>query len=142
MSRPIGLSSDPARAGIWRVKAGSPVADDSATLTDANITPTVSSTTGGAIAFYGLDSILVAVEFVGGTDPAAELDVLFRDEDASDGSRWKRAGAAVTLSADFQEVQVFGSKVFPRLQDITGTPTQVTLVIKPGAYQRGCAPFV
>lgn len=141
MARNIGLPADPARAGVWRTVTGAPVTDDSVTLTDANISPTVSSTTGGAMGFSGLDSLLVAVEFTGGTTPAASLDVLYRDEDAADGSRWKRAGSAIALSVDFQEIQVFGAKCFPRLQDITGNPTGVTLVIKPAAYQRGRGPF-
>ena len=141
MARLIGLPSDPARAGVWRAVTGAPVADDSATLTDANISPTVSAIMGGAIAFYGLDSLLMAVEFAGGAGPTAELDVLYRDEDAADGSRWKRAGTAIALSADFQEVQVFGAKCFPRIQTITGNPTGITLVFKPGAYQRGRGPF-
>lgn len=140
MARPIGLPSDPARAGVWRSVTGSPVAADSATLTDTNFPATPDTTTGGAIPFR-MESILVAAEFTGGTSPGAELDVLFRDGDAADGSRWKRAGSAITLSSQFQEVAVFGSLVFPRIQNVTGNPTAIMLVIKPGQAQRGHPAF-
>lgn len=141
MARPIGLPSDPRKAGVWRSTTGAPVASDSATLTDANFSPTPSASTGGAIGFFGMETLLVAVEFTGGTSPAATLDMLFRDEDAADGSRWKRAASTLALTADFQEVEVFGACVYPRLQAVTGSPTGITIIIKPGRYQRGRGPM-
>lgn len=142
MARPIGLPSSPDRAGTWRIKAaGGGVSSDSATLTDTNFPPTADAADGGAIAFHNVESILVAVELTGGTTPSATLDLLFRDEDAADGSRWKRVGSPLALTPDFQEVHVFGSKVYPRLSAVTGSPTQVELVIKPGRFTMGRGPF-
>lgn len=142
MARPIGLPSSPDRAGTWRIKAaGGGVSADSATLTDALFPATADATNGGAISFYGVESILVAVVLTGGTGPTAELDMLFRDEDAADGSRWKRKDSALALTTSFQEVYVFQSKVYPRLSAVTGSPTQVELIIKPGRFTIGRGPF-
>jgi hypothetical protein len=138
MARPIGLPSEPARAGIARSVTGSPVAADSATLTDANISPTVSSTTGGAIAYRGLDTVLLAVEFTGGTNPTCTVDLLLRDEDAADGSRWHKS-TTIGLDSNFAEAWVYGSTMFPRLASVTGSPTGVTILVKPGRYRPGPA---
>lgn len=135
MARVIGLPSAPDRVGLARLVTGAPAAADSATLTDANISPTVSATTGGALACAGLETVLLAVELAGGTNPQVTLDLLFRDVDAADGSRWRRAGQPVALTASFQEVYVYGSTVFPRLDTVSGSPTSVTILVKPGRYQ-------
>ena len=142
MARPIGLPSSPDRAGTWRIKAdGGGVSADSATLTDANFPATADATNGGAIAFDGVESIIVAVVLTAGTAPTATLELLWRDEDAADGSRWKRKESPLALTAAFQEVYVFGSKIYPRLSAVTGSPTQVELVIKPGRFVMGRGPY-
>lgn len=131
MARPIGLPSSPARVGLWRsLSSGGGLSSDSATLTDDNFDPDPNTTTGGAITFTGYDSILVAVLLAGGTGPTATLIPLFRDEDAADGSRWIPTGS-VSLTAAFQELYVWSSLVYPRIT-LTGSPTGVSLLVKPG----------
>lgn len=131
MARPIGLPSSASRVGLWRsLSDGGGLSSDSATLTDANFAVAPDTTTGGAITFTGYDSVLVAVVLTGGTGPTATLIPLFRDEDAADGSRWIPTGS-VSLTTAFQELYVWSSLVFPRLT-LTGSPTAVSLLVKPG----------
>ncbi len=134
MARPIGLPSAPSRVGLWRsLAAGGGLSSDSATLNDTNFPATPDATTGGAVTFAGCESILVAVLLTAGTAPTATLIPLFRDSDAADGARWIPSGS-VSLTAAFQELYVWGSLVFPRLT-LTGSPTGVSLLIKPGRMQ-------
>lgn len=122
---------------VIAARSGSAViAADSATLTDANIDPTL------ALDCSGLDSIFVGVEIAGGTNPTMTIEPLFRDEGAADGSRWFRlmTGAldGVTLAAaanqttgalssnvNFVELRVFGQKVFLRISAVAN-PTSTT----------------
>lgn len=104
---------------------------DSATLTDANIDPTL------ALNCAGFDTILVGAEIDGGVNPTLTVEPLFRDEEAPDGSRWKRllVGArdgitpvaspaaedtgALGANSDFAELRVFGAgKVFLRVKAV------------------------
>jgi hypothetical protein len=102
------------------------IAADSATLTDANIDPSLMLDCGG------LDTIFVGAEITAGTNPTMTVEPLFRDAEAADGSRWFRlmTGAlegvtlasaanqntgALATNANFVELRVFGQKVFFRV---------------------------
>lgn len=105
------------------------IAADSATLTDANF-PVAS-----AIDCTGFDTILVGVEITAGVSPSMTIEALFRDAEAPDGARWKRAllgsRPGVTAGAlanettgaldglSFVELRVFGAKqVFLRISAV------------------------
>lgn len=139
MARPTGISISQL-SDLRTVTAA-----DNATLTDANI-PTAQ-----AIDCSGFDTILVGVEFTAGTTPTATVEALFRDADAADGARWKRVllgakpgitavaapGAAEDTGAldgtALSELLVFGRKlVFLRVKAITGTPTNVHVLVTGG----------
>lgn len=138
MARPISLMTN--QISAVRTKSGSPVAADSGTLTDANFPLLASSTTGGTIDCRALATIWIGVEFTGGTTPTIDLDPLIRDEEAADGARWKRlltaSGPAVyqpTLDGvGFVEIRVDGGQMYPRIKAVTGNPTQVVLLARPG----------
>lgn len=125
------------------------IAADSATLTDANIPPA------SAISCEGLDTVLIAVEVTGGTNPTATIEALFYDENADDGSRWRRmlfgappgvtatalanettgALAYTTNALNFAELRVMGhSKVFFRVSAVTnsGSTTAMKILGMPG----------
>lgn len=120
------------------------IAADSTTLTDANIPPAQ------AIDCSGLDTVLVAVEIAAGTNPTATIEALLYDENAADGSRWKRMllGAAPGVTAtslanettgalayttnalNFAELRVFGhSKVFFRVSAVTNATSTTSMKI-------------
>lgn len=129
MGRKNGLRAG-AEPGIVR-EAASALAADSATLTDANIDATL------VLDCSGFDSILVGCEIDGGVSPSMTIEALFRDEEAPDGSRWKRAllGARDGITAagapaaedtgaldgaSFVELRVFGARaVFLRIKAVT-----------------------
>lgn len=140
MARPVALSLD--QVSQIRTLTGSPSAD-SATLTDANFSPTASDTTGGALNAYGFQSVWLNVEFTGGTAPTVTIEMLFRDAGAADGSRWKRVAGAAALTLDgtgWQEVRVDGALVYPRLTTVTGAPTAINLLARPGERLAGYRP--
>lgn len=145
MARPTSLS-----ATQLAVARSAVTAADSTTLSDANI-PLAS-----AIDCSGFQTLWVGVEFVGGTNPTATLEVLVRDGDAADGARWKMllvgsadgvtaaaAASARTAALDgtaLQEVRVEGrSKVFLRVHAITGTPTSLSILAMGGKPRVGVA---
>ena len=141
MARKIGFFEP---VGIARVKAGG-IAIDSATLTDANIWPTWSGTTGGAIDCSGFDTILVGVEIAAGTSPTATIEALFRDAEAADGLRWKRMLIAVSPAVSettgaldgsaFAELRVLGNPaVFLRVTAVTNSAntTSMNILVSPG----------
>lgn len=128
-----------------RAISGGIIAADSATLSDANIDPTL------AIDCAKLDTILVGVEIAAGTNPTMTLEALFRDEEAADGLRWKRAllGArpgvtATALAVEdsgaldgtaLVELRVFGArKVFLRIKAVTNatSTTGAKILAMPG----------
>jgi len=143
MTRPIGtLTTEPLQVGMARLIAGAPVVADSATLTDANISPTTSKVTGGAIMCRGLATIWVGAEITAPGAASFDLDPLLRDEDAADGARWKRLLFGATSFAVFQptingdgfiEIRVDGGLLFPRIFNVVGTPTQIVILARPGA---------
>lgn len=94
MARPNGLSAS--QFCVARSISGV-IAADNSTLTDANI-PVAS-----ALDCRGFETIFVGPEITAGTNPTATYEVLFRDGDAADGSRWKRlllgAAPGVTLGS-------------------------------------------
>lgn len=140
MARPGGFKSDQLAAVRTSVTAA-----DSSTLTDANIDPTI------AVDCRGFDTIWVGVEFVGGTGPTATFEILVRDADAADGSRWKRlltgsvAGVTTIANANSRttgaldgtslaELRVDGRRaVFIRCTAITGAPTSLSVLATGGA---------
>lgn len=140
MSRPVGLSLNAVSAA--RAVTGAPVAADSGTLTDANFSPTPDNTTGGAINAFGFATVLLNIETAGGSSPTAAIDLLFRDGDAADGSRWKRIAGAVKPVLDgagWVEVQTYGRLVYPRIDAVVGSPTSVTILAMPGQRLPGRA---
>lgn len=145
--RPINLTTDPLRVSAVRTVTGSPVASDPTSLVDANF-PEISVTlagAGGAIMCRGLATLWIGVELTGGASPSVVLDMLFRDTDAADGQRWHRllfgsSPAVVRPTLDgtgFVEVTVNGSVVYPRLHTVTGNPTGVVILARPGAALNG-----
>lgn len=141
MARPSGLSS--LKLAAVRTKTGA-IAADSSTLNDTNIDPTV------ALDCAAFQTIWVGVEIAGGSAPTATIEVLVRDEDAADGSRWKKllvgspdgvtaaaAASAKTPALDgtaLYEVRVDGRKVFLRIDAVTNSAgtTSITLLAMPG----------
>lgn len=137
MSRPVALSLD--QVSQIRTLTGSPGAE-SATLTDANFSPTASDATGGALTGYGFSTVWLNCEFTGGTNPTVTVELLFRDAGAADGSRWKRVAGVASITLDgtgWQEVRVDGALVYPRLTAVSGAPTAVNLLARPGARLAG-----
>lgn len=138
MARPVALMTN--QISAVRTKSGSPVGADSATLSDANFPLLANATTGGTIDCRALATIWIGVEFTGGSSPTIDLDPLIRDEAAADGSRWKRllfgsSPAVVQPTLDgtgFVEVRVDGGLMFPRLKAVTGNPTTVKILARPG----------
>lgn len=123
------------------------IAADSATLTDANF-PAASG-----FSCQGYDTILVGAEIAGGASPTATIELLFRDEEAADGSRWKRLllgardgitaiGAvasettgALGANSDFVELRCYGaSLVIPRVTAVTNSAgtTSLKILVLPG----------
>lgn len=142
MARSLGIRDN---VGVAREISGV-IAADSATLTDVNIPPAQ------GLNCAGFDTILVGVEITAGTNPTATIEALFRDEEAADGSRWKRillgapdgvtaiaAPAAETTGAltgaSFVELRVFGHPlVFLRVTAVTssGSTTNLKILVAPG----------
>jgi hypothetical protein len=135
------------RAGAISVvrSASGVIAADSATLTDANISPTM------CVDCQGLRSVLVGVEITAGTSPTMTIEALFRDADAPDGSRYKRllhgprdgetTGAAAALDTgaldgtSFRELLVFGwQSVFFRITAVanSASTTAWKILVVPG----------
>ena len=132
MARTDGLKGD--RGGTYRGRMGALrsgdaiIAADNSTLTDANIPPA------SAIDCTGYDSIFLTLEHTGGTSTTADVEPLFYDADAADGSRWKRialgsrdgvtlasaANQKLTIAAGvLTEFRVFGwGKVFLRIDAV------------------------
>lgn len=131
---------------IGIVRSGAAIiAADSATLTDANIDPTK------GLNCSGLDSIFLGVEIDAGASPTMTVELLFRDGNAVDGSRWKRllmgARDGVTLGAlaaedsgaldgtKLVEMRCWGyALVFPRITAVTnpGSTTGWRILAMPG----------
>ena len=137
MSRPVLLADaakDPARVAQVRTITGAPVAADSATLNDTNFPPVTDSTNGGMINTRGFESIWLNAEMSGGTNPTVTVEMLVRDGDASNGSRWKRllVAPATLDGTGFTEVAVYGRLVYPRISAVTGSPTSVNMLAFPG----------
>lgn len=140
MARPTGLHAS--QLTLVRSKTGAPAAADSGTLTDANILPTE------ALNCFGCETIWVGVELTGGTSPTVVLEVLVRDADAADGSRWKKllvgsadgvtaaaAASAKTAALDgtaLQEVRVSGRTVFLRVDTVANNPTGIGVLAMGG----------
>lgn len=155
MARTVALSLD--TVAFVRLITGTPVAADSATLTDANFSPTTSATTGGAIYARGYATIWVGAEFTAAGAASVDLDMLIRDSSAADGARWKRlllgAPSGITAIAapvayqptidgsGFKEVRVDGRLVFPRIVNVVGAPTVVRLLAFPGVPMAGVRLF-
>lgn len=147
MARAAGLR-DGDSLGIIRTVVGV-IAADSSTLTDANFDPTDANAVFGS---QGFDSILLGVEIDGGTNPTATIELLFRDAEAPDGSRWKRmllgAPPGVTLAAlanetsgalasgaNLVELRTFGhALIYPRITTVAnpGSTTGMRILARPG----------
>ena len=147
MGRPTSLSLDGAKTALLRSTAGA-IAADNATLSDANY-PVAS-----AFDATGYDTVFFGVEIDGGSSPTATLELLFRDEDAADGQRWKRMkfGAlegvvapgsapanqdtgALSSGLDMVELVTLGaSKIFVRVKTVanSGSTTAMRIIAKPG----------
>lgn len=125
------------------------IAIDSATLTDANIDPTL------GLNCWAWDTIWVGVEITLGTNPTATIEPLFRDADAPDGSRWKRrlmgaapgvtpavatsqSSGALGANSDLVEFRVAGSPlVYLRVSAVTNatSTTGLKILVAPGAVR-------
>jgi hypothetical protein len=127
-----------------------PIAIDSATLTDANILPSL------AINCSRYDTLFVGVEIdVPGT-ALMTIEALFRDPFAVDGSRWKRlmlgstpgvTALATAASEDtgaldgskMAEIRVYGAKlVYLRVKTVANTvgTTASRILVMPGTVRR------
>lgn len=124
------------------------LAADSATLSDANIPPAE------MFDCAGYDSIFVGVDIAGGTAPTMTIQLLWRDSEAADGSRWRsfslgsRGGitalaspaaetsGALGTGSSFVEMRTRGHRyVFPRITAVSGTVAGTTgwqILAKPG----------
>lgn len=141
MARKVCLFTNEISAARTKTNGGSAVAADSGTLSDALFPLLADATTGGTIDCRGLATLWVSVEFTGGTNPTIDLDPLIRDDNAADGSRWKRlmpgdspAVYQPTLDGTgFVEIRCDGGKLFPRIKAVTGSPTGIVILARPGA---------
>jgi hypothetical protein len=124
-------------------QAASIIVADSATLTDANIDPTL------GFSSKEYDSVLLSVEITAGTNPTMTLEMLLGDAEAADGARWKRIALAKRFGGDdaanqalvvdstkFIEFVTFGAElIFPRVTAVAN-PTSTTawkILALPGA---------
>jgi len=135
-----------ASAGVVRTKVGV-IAADNTTLSDANILPA------SGFSCAGYDSIFIGVEIDAGTNPTADIELLFRDAEAPDNLRWKRfllgardgitaIGAlasektgALASNVNFVEMRCFGHYlVFPRIDAVTNatSTTAIRILAYPG----------
>lgn len=102
----------------------------------------------------GYDSIFVGVDIAGGTAPTMTIQLLFRDSEAANGSRWRQvaigardgitavASPAIETSgalgngSTFVELRTLGHRfVFSRITAVGGTPAGSTgwaIYVKPG----------
>lgn len=136
MARPIALIADT----VSSVRFVETAANDSTTLSDANFPAATSSTIGGAMSCKGFATIWVSAEFVGGTNPTVDLDMLVYDEGAAADEHWGRlyvgSSPAVykpTLAKGrWFEVRVDGGRFFPRIENLVGSPTSVRILARPG----------
>lgn len=108
------------------------IAADNASLVDANYP------VAAAFDARGFESVWVGVEIAGGSSPTATLEMLARDPDAADGSRWKSVGTGDTgalTGAALVEVRTEGRPlIFPRIKAVanaTGT-TSIKILVMPG----------
>lgn len=125
MARPVALANALTTVTLVRAIAGV-IAADNVSLIDANY-PVAS-----ALNCTGFQTIWLGVEIAAGTNPTSTLEVLVRDDDAADGSRWKRLNLAGTVQAtpalsngQFAEVRVEGRTVFVRVTAV-GAATSTT----------------
>ncbi len=136
MARPIALVADT----VSSVRFVESAANDSATLSDTNFPLATNATTGGTINCHGFATIWMSVEFVGGTNPTVDLDMLVYDEGAVADQHWGRlyvgSSPAVykpTLAKGrWFEVRVDGGRFFPRIENLVGSPTSVRILARPG----------
>lgn len=147
MARLTGFADGITITPSWAIvrAVGGVIAADNTSLIDANIAPASGLDCGG------YDTILVAAEITAGTNPTATIEPLFRDQDAVDGSRWKRpllgAPPGVTLGAvaaqmstalgplDVYEFRVFGHPlIFLRINAVTnsGSTTNINILVRGG----------
>ena len=140
MARPGGFSA----TQLTLVRAGVTAADAIAPFTDANYPAA------NGISCKGFDTIYIGVEFVGGATPTATFEILQRDPDAADGSRWKlmlvgsnsgitQVGAPASLATpaldgtSMAEVRVDGRQlVYIRAKAVTGAPTSFSVLATGG----------
>lgn len=140
MARPVSLMTNEISA-VRTVTDGGGVSADSTTLTDSNFPLLADAVNGGTVDCRTLSTLWVDVEFVGGTSPSIELDPLIRDGNAADGSRWKRllfgdspaAAQPLLDGSGFVEVRVDGGQMYPRIKSVSGAPTSVIILARPGA---------
>lgn len=141
MARKVPLFTNEISAVRTKTNGGSAVTADPSTLSDANFPLAADATSGGTIDCRGLATLWIGVEFVGGTTPSIKLDPLVRDGDAADGSRWKRlmpgdTPAVVQPTLDgtgFVEIRVDGGFLYPRIDTVSGSPTTIRILGRPGA---------
>lgn len=164
MARPTAIGPNQ-RIAVVRSVAGA-IAVDNASLIDANYpgptyppdpgtNPTYPLVLGaGAVDCRGFDTMWVGVEIVGGTAPTATIELLIRDEDAPDGSRWKRllVGAkngittiaspvasdtgVLAQNSDFIEMPTLGrAVVYPRIKAVANSAgtTLINILMFAGA---------
>lgn len=117
------------------------IAADSATLTDANISPDL------ALNCKGFDSIFVRPLITAGTNPSVVLEPLFYDALAADGARWQRIILSPTPGAapagvdavpttcalgngQVEEISTYGfAKVFLRIASVINATLTSNLII-------------
>ena len=146
MTRPVSLTTDPARLSAVRTITGAPVASDSATLTDVNFPEARHATLGGSINCKDIATIWLGIEVIGAGAVTVDLDLLLRDQDAADGKRWRRMlfgspgavfqptfSATTAAGSGLIEMRVDGCLIYPRIFNVTGSPTSVILLARPGA---------
>lgn len=136
MARPIALAANV----ISAVRFVESAANDSTTLSDVNFPAATNATTGGAMNCAGFATVWMSAEFVGGTNPTVDLDMLAYDDGAAADAHWGRlyvgstpAVYKPTLAAGrWFEVRVDGGRFFPRIEGLSGSPTSVRILARPG----------
>ncbi len=126
-SRPGTIA--PSVATLVRTLSGTPVAAESATLSDANFPPAAAINCAGwrTVALYGV--------FTAGTTPTWSLQPLLRGGVEGAGLWTYASPLGAVPGLQVVVVEVMGRLMFPRLDAITSNPTDLAL------YVMGWEPF-
>jgi len=118
--------SNTLRPGLWsvcRTEKGAPVAADGST---SGVFPNRQGLTN----CDGYDSILVGAKLAGGVAPDVDVEILAYDGTLD--AFFVLGTLAGLADSEVAEATVYGARVFARIVQVTGNPTNVALYVMPG----------